>query len=112
MVCTAMCDNENGNIRDKADDSVNEEQLETEQLICKDLSFDQDELGEDMSEQETYQMMHNQVPLILVLFTVQVLVIKYWNQTSLQFKREVVQQMLTVQLSIYKQHLLSLFLKY
>ena len=52
MVCTAMCDNENENIRDKADDSVNEEQLETEQLICKDLSFDQDELGEDMSEQE------------------------------------------------------------
>ena len=52
MVCTAMCDNENGNIRDKADGSVNEEQLETEQVICKDLSFDQDELGEDMSEQE------------------------------------------------------------
>ena len=52
MVCTAMCDNENGNIHDKADDSVNEEQLETEQVICKDLSLDGDELGEDMSEQE------------------------------------------------------------
>ena len=52
MVCTVMCDNENRNIHDKADDSVNEEQLETEQVICKDLSLDGDELGEDMSEQE------------------------------------------------------------
>ena len=38
MICTAMCDNANGNIHDKTNDFVNEQQ----QLICKDLTLDGD----------------------------------------------------------------------
>ena len=42
MNCTAVCDNANGNIHDKTDDFVNEQQQETAQLICKDLTLDGD----------------------------------------------------------------------
>lgn len=40
MICTAMCDNANGNIHDKTDGFVNEQQQETSQLIGKDLTLD------------------------------------------------------------------------